>query len=172
MGISNSRSTVAADDGAASCADYALGTRDLAQDSPDALASGTKLVRYWMGDRCDSSEKGLLVRSRSLAVIANVLDHMKLAFHYEHPIVGTIAPGVVRPDFVFFDRNKKAIVLEHYDDIQGAAALELMESRRRWFESNGFAAGLGYFLIRSKVEGRPDLEHLRKVAEFISSRTG
>lgn len=143
----------------------------IAGGDPQVDAS-TRFERDWLGERRYPSRRAIMMRSRSLVVIADVLDDVKLEWRYEHPIVGTIAPGILRPDFVFFDSVRTPIVIEHYGYAVGAATRSVVEARREWFEANGLASGLRYFMISDRRPDEPDLEHLRKVIEFIGERLG
>lgn len=131
-----------------------------------------RLERTWLGDRRYESRRSVMVRSRSLMTVADALDEAGLDWRYEHPIVGTILPGILRPDFVILDTGNHPFVIEHFGIEGEPAGLPITEARRDWFERNGIPSGQRYFLISDRAPDEPDLEHLRKVAEFIKERLG
>ncbi|MBM4429414.1 MAG: hypothetical protein FJ026_03575, partial [Chloroflexi bacterium] len=111
--------------------------------------------------------KGHMVRSKSELVIANMLYQMGIDYQYEPRLERTMAPGVVRPDFMFADPAGEPIVWEHLGMLTRADYRQSWERKRTWYLQNGFVEGLSLFTTRDDEKGGLDSEEVRKVAKQI-----
>ncbi|MCR5753681.1 MAG: hypothetical protein K6G30_02550 [Acetatifactor sp.] len=66
------------------------------------------------------TRQGLRVRSKSEVILADILDEMKIPFHYEKPL--KLKNGIVHPDFTLLNiRKRREIYWEHFgmmDDME------------------------------------------------------
>lgn len=112
------------------------------------------------------TERGEWVRSKSEAIIANIMLHIGLDYRYEYPIEGHIQPGIRRPDFVMFDANHKPIIWEHLGMLDKPDYCERWEAKLAWYKVNGFTSGTNLFVTSEESDGL-DSQLLRKTAEHI-----
>lgn len=115
------------------------------------------------------TERGEKVRSKSEAIIANILYNLGLDYRYEYPIEGQSQPGIRRPDFVFFTAERKPILWEHLGMLDNPDYRSRWQSKLAWYEANGFTQGVDLFITRDEVDGGLDSHRIRKVAEYIKT---
>jgi hypothetical protein len=115
------------------------------------------------------TDRGEWVRSKSEVVIANLLHQLGLDYRYEHPLEGTIAPGIRRPDFVFFDPDGKPLLWEHLGMLDDDNYREKWKKKRTWYEQNDFTQGINLFITRDEADGSLDSQKIRKIATYIKT---
>lgn len=115
------------------------------------------------------TEHGEKVRSKSEAIIANILYNLGLDYRYEYPIEGQTQPGIRRPDFVFFTAERKPILWEHLGMLDNLDYRSRWQSKQAWYEANGFTQGVDLFITRDEADGGLDSHRIRKVAEYIKT---
>lgn len=115
------------------------------------------------------TERGEKVRSKSEAIIANILHNQGLDYRYEYPIEGYIQPGIRRPDFVFFTPERKPIIWEHLGMLDDLDYRSRWQAKQAWYEANGFTEGIDFFITRDEADGGLDSYRIRKLAEYIKT---
>lgn len=116
------------------------------------------------------TERGEKVRSKSETIIANILHNLGLDYRYEYPIEGHARMGIRRPDFVFFDASKQPLLWEHLGMLDDPDYRARWETKRGWYEANGFTEGNNLFITRDESDGGLDSQQIRKTAESIRAR--
>jgi hypothetical protein len=111
--------------------------------------------------------RGELVRSKSELVIANYLHTVGLPYRYERPLVGTAAPGRLRPDFSFIDDSGDVILLEHLGRLDRPDYQRSWEWKRQWYLANGYREGENLFTTQEL--GGLDMESVVEVARQIQA---
>ena len=87
------------------------------------------------------SNNGVRVRSKSEALIANMLEHFRVPYKYEYPLK-LDGLGMVRPDFVCLNvARRKEIVWEHFGMMDNVAYANKNIQKLGIYEQNGFLAG-------------------------------
>lgn len=115
------------------------------------------------------TERGEKVRSKSEAIIANILYNLGLDYRYEYPIEGQTQPGIRRPDFVFFKQDRKAFLWEHLGMLGNPNYRSNWQKKLGWYEANGFTQGIDLFITCDGSDGGLDSHHIRKTAEYIKA---
>lgn len=115
------------------------------------------------------TERGEKVRSKSEAIIANILFNLGLDYRYEYPIEGRMQSGIRRPDFVVFDAEHKPILWEHLGMLTTPNYRERWNAKLAWYEANGYTQGVDLFITRDGADGSLDSQRLRKTADYIRS---
>jgi hypothetical protein len=115
------------------------------------------------------TERGEKVRSKSEAIIANILHGLGLDYRYEYPIEGKTTPGIRRPDFVVFDAEHRPILWEHLGMLSNESYRNKWNAKLAWYEANGFTQGVDLFITRDDPDGALDSQRLRKTADYIRS---
>jgi hypothetical protein len=131
-------------------------------------AGGT--AGFWPEGLVHRTERGEMVRSKSEAIIANILFHMELDYRYEYPIEGALRSGIRRPDFVFLDENGHPILWEHLGMLSDPAYAQRWQVKLQWYEENGFSEGDNLFVTQDDEQGGMDSREIRSVAKLIKSR--
>lgn len=115
------------------------------------------------------TERGEKVRSKSEAIIANILYGLGLDYRYEFPIEGHKQAGIRRPDFVVFDVEHRPILWEHLGMLDKEDYRQRWNAKLAWYEANGFTQGIDLFITRDDPDGGLDSQRLRKTADYIHS---
>lgn len=113
------------------------------------------------------TERGEKVRSKSEAIIANMLHSLGIDYRYEYPIEGCKQPGIRRPDFVVFDAEHTPILWEHLGMLDKEGYRKRWDAKLAWYEANGFTQGVDLFITRDDPDGGLDSQRLRKTADYI-----
>ena len=117
------------------------------------------------------TERGEKVRSKSEAIIANILNNLRLDYRYEYPIEGYVRPGIRRPDFVIFDKNRKPLLWEHLGMLDDPDYCARWAAKLEWYRANGFTEGVNLFITHDETGGGLDSQLLRKTADHLRSLT-
>lgn len=115
------------------------------------------------------TERGEKVRSKSEAIIANILYNLGLDYRYEYPIEGQTQLGIRRPDFVFFKQDRKVCLWEHLGMLGDPDYRSRWQMKLGWYEANGFTQGIDLFITRDGSDGGLDSHQIRKTAEYIKA---
>jgi hypothetical protein len=115
------------------------------------------------------TERGEKVRSKSEAIIANILNNLGLDYRYEYPIEGNEWPGIRRPDFVLFSKNHKPLLWEHLGMLDDPDYCARWDAKLEWYRANGFTEGINLFVTRDETGGGLDSQLLRKTADHLST---
>lgn len=93
------------------------------------------------GDSELVTSEGVRVRSKSEVIIADVLDRLKIPYHYERPV--KMNDGiVVYPDFSCLNvRNRKEILWEHFGLLDKPEYVENFVLKLRTYSRNGYVMG-------------------------------
>lgn len=113
--------------------------------------------------------KGHMVRSKSELVIANMLYQMDIPYQYEPRYEGLIAPGTVRPDFMFSDPAGEPIIWEHLGMLSQADYRQSWERKKDWYLRNGLLEGKNLFTSSETETGGLDSEVVERVAKQIKT---
>lgn len=125
---------------------------------------------FWPEGLVHRTERGEMVRSKSEAIIANILYHVGLDYRYEYPIEGVIRPGIRRPDFVFIGADHRPIVWEHLGMLSDPVYNERWQAKKEWYEANGFSEGDNLFITEDDDGIGLDSREIRSLAELIRDR--
>jgi archaellum component FlaC len=143
--------------------------------SEDATARGAKhesVSQFRPEGLIHRTMRGEKVRSKSEAIIANILFGMGLDYRYEYPIEGTIASGVRRPDFVFFNKAGSPIIWEHLGMLDNAEYAERWKQKLNWYEENGFVENVSLYVTvdhyKEGFDSQGILEMAKKVQETVA----
>lgn len=115
------------------------------------------------------TSSGQLVRSKSELVIANMLEHMDIAYKYEAVFVGEIERGMRYPDFTFATPDGSRIIWEHLGMLNLPGYARGWEEKRQWYEKNGIVEGVRLFTTRDDDHGGLDSREVQKVAAHIQA---
>lgn len=115
------------------------------------------------------TERGEKVRSKSEAIIANILYNLGLDYRYEYPIEGHEQPGIRRPDFVLISPERKPIIWEHLGMLDDPDYRNRWQAKQAWYEANGFTQGVDFFVTRDEPDGGLDSYRIRKLAEYLKT---
>jgi hypothetical protein len=114
--------------------------------------------------------RGELVRSKSELAIANYLHSRGLAYRYERPVEGTVAPGKMRPDFTFETDAGDLLLWEHLGMLDRPDYRRAWEWKREWYHQNGFNEGENLF---TTTEGPGmDMGSVENVAALVAAALG
>jgi hypothetical protein len=115
------------------------------------------------------TERGELVRSKSELVIANLLYHHNLAYHYEKPL--QLSSGRwIHPDFSFADPAGEPIVWEHLGMMAKKEYSDSWAKRKAQYVASGFVLGENLFTSEDGPDGSLDSQTLAQVATQIQQR--
>lgn len=117
-----------------------------------------------------TTDRGEKVRSKSEVIIANLMHQLELDYVYEYPLEGSIQPGIRRPDFMVRASNDVMLLWEHLGMLHDPVYQGKWESKRGWYEANGFVENDNLFVTRDEADGSLDSQQLRRVAEQILVR--
>jgi hypothetical protein len=131
---------------------------------------GADASSFWPAGLVHRTERGEMVRSKSEAIIANILFHVGLDYRYEYPIEGVNRPGIRRPDFVFLDADHQPIVWEHLGMLSDHDYSDRWQAKKEWYEANGFREGMNLFVTQDDEGTGLDSREIRSLAELIRDR--
>jgi ATP-dependent exoDNAse (exonuclease V) alpha subunit len=116
------------------------------------------------------TERGELVRSKSELVIANLLHHHELIYHYEKPL--KLSSGHwIHPDFSFSDPAGDPIVWEHLGMMAKKEYSDGWNRRKAQYLASGFVTGENLFTSEDGPDGSLDAQKLAEIAVRIQERT-
>jgi hypothetical protein len=116
------------------------------------------------------TEAGHMVRSKSELVIANLLHREGIAYQYEQPLVGEMAPGRLHPDFTFTDAAGDRIVWEHLGMMDDPDYVRGWKWKQEWYLKNGFSAGQNLYVTEERRAQGLDMNELKAIAAQIKER--
>jgi hypothetical protein len=115
------------------------------------------------------TDAGHMVRSKSELVIANKLHTLEIKYEYERPLVGTIEPGKLRPDFSFIDPAGEVIIWEHLGMMERTEYQEGWKWKLAWYEKNGFDLDKNLFKTEERSGQGLDSNEITKLAKRIKA---
>ena len=115
--------------------------------------------------------RGHLVRSKSELAIADYLYSISLPYHYERPLLGSVVPGRLRPDFSFIDDAGNVIIWEHLGMLNRADYRKGWEWKQDWYKKNGYVEGVNLFTTSEEkgLDMTPVMEIAKKVEQALSA---
>lgn len=116
------------------------------------------------------SAKGERMRSKSEALIANLLDKMNINYKYEKPLELNRL-GIVHPDFTLLDiKNRKEIYLEHLGMMDDQVYRNNAISKIRSYEKSGYYLGDRLLVTMETVNCPIDTKALEQVIEYVMNK--
>jgi hypothetical protein len=115
------------------------------------------------------TDAGHMVRSKSELVIANKLHALEMKYEYERPLVGTIEPGKLRPDFSFIDPAGEVIIWEHLGMMDRPEYREGWKWKLAWYEKNGFVLDENLFKTEERSGQGLDSNEITKLAKRVKA---
>ena len=112
-----------------------------------------------------TAKPGLIVRSKSEVIIANLLYNKKIEFEYEKMIKENNHRCI--PDFTFEDASGDIIIWEHLGMLDNPAYRTSWERKLAFYESIGFVEGENLFTTRDHEDGSIHTDEIEKVIEQI-----
>jgi hypothetical protein len=115
------------------------------------------------------TEQGELVRSKSELVIANLLYHHEILYHYEKPL--KLPSGQwIHPDFSFTDPAGDPIVWEHLGMMAKKEYSDGWSRRRAQYLEAGFVSGVNLFTSQDGADGSLDAQALAQIATKVQEK--
>ena len=115
------------------------------------------------------TERGELVRSKSELVIANLLYHHNLPYHYEKPL--KLSSGQwIHPDFSFADPGGDPIAWEHLGMMAKKEYSDGWSRRRAQYLASGFVLGENLFTSEDGPDGSLNAQVLAQTATKIQEK--
>jgi hypothetical protein len=117
------------------------------------------------------THRGELVRSKSEVIVANLLHAAGIDYQYERPLTGPITGGTVRPDFTMIDPGGDEIVWEHLGMLDRDDYRLSWETKRDWYERNGFAPGQNLFTSTESngvIDAAVIAEEVERLRDLVS----
>lgn len=111
---------------------------------------------------------GLLVRSKSEVIIANMLVDKGIDFEYEREFIGENGKKRI-PDFTFIDAAGDLIVLEHLGMMSLPSYKADWDKKLVFYKENGFNMNENLFTTTESEKGGIDSLAIEKVIEQISN---
>lgn len=116
---------------------------------------------------CCRTQRGDMVRTKSEAMIANVLHSQGIDYRYEYPVEGRTRHGIRRASFLIFDAHQKPILWQHLGPLNDAEHRARWAARLDWFEANGFTQNANLFITRDRDDGSIDAQLTGKLAATV-----
>ena len=92
------------------------------------------------------SGKGVRVRSKSELIIANMLEHYKIPYRYEYPIILKNI-GTVRPDFLCLNiRTRQEYIWEHFGMMDNISYSNKNIAKIGAYEQSGYYPGINLIM--------------------------
>ena len=109
--------------------------------------------------------KGDRVRSKSELIIANMLQTMKIPYHYEEEMV--IGGITVAPDFHIYVRSEsRFVILEHFGRMFDAGYQAEYGRKVGLYISNGYMPGRDLFMTYDDKDGNLDTQRIEELIEL------
>lgn len=113
-----------------------------------------------------TKKEGLLVRSKSEVIIANMLVEKGVEFEYEREFIGKNDQKRI-PDFTFIDAAGDTIFLEHLGMMSLPSYKADWEKKLAFYESNGYKIGNNLFTTTESEKGGIDSLAIADVIDKI-----
>lgn len=113
--------------------------------------------------------RGERVRSKSEVIIADTLFHYQIEYQYERPLRGK-DNTIQCPDFTVFCFDGSIILWEHLGLLNNEGYRMNWESKKHWYEMNGFIIGENLFISQDTNDGRIDSQEIHQIASHIKKR--
>ena len=113
-----------------------------------------------------TKKEGLLVRSKSEVIIANMLVEKNIDFEYEREYTGKNGQKRI-PDFTFIDAAGDLILLEHLGMMSIPSYKSDWEKKKLFYEKNKFTLNENLFTTTESEKGGIDSLAIEKVIEKI-----
>ena len=112
------------------------------------------------------SNNGIRVRSKSEALIANMLEHYNVPYRYEYPLEIN-GVGVIRPDFLCLNvKSRKEIVWEHFGMMDNIAYANKNVRKINIFEQYGYMPGDNLIMTFETSQFSIDTENIKNKIEM------
>ncbi len=108
---------------------------------------------------------GLIVRSKSEVIIANMLHQRGIEFEYERTLEENGKRCI--PDFTFEDASGDPIILEHLGMLNVPSYAEAWKRKLEFYKSIGYEEGENIFTTRDDDNGSIDSIAIKKVIDEI-----
>ncbi len=115
-----------------------------------------------------TKKDGLIVRSKSEVIVANLLIERELDFEYEREFKGKNGSKRI-PDFTFIDPAGDLIILEHLGMLTLPSYKFDWEKKLKFYEDNGFKLGVNLFTTEDKPNGAIDSIEIDKTLGKIQN---
>lgn len=110
-------------------------------------------------------KEGLIVRSKSEVIIANMLHQRGIEFEYERILEENGRRCI--PDFTFEDASGEPIILEHLGMLDVPSYAEAWKRKLDFYKSIGYEVGENLFTTRDDDNGSIDSLAIKKVIDEI-----
>ena len=131
-----------------------------------AVREGKTSIPYAEGLIHKTKKKGLLVRSKSEVIIANMLLENGVDFEYERELVGKNGQKRI-PDFTFIDAAGELVILEHLGMMSLPSYKADWEKKKLFYHENNFKANENLFVTTESERGGIDSIEIEKVIKNI-----
>jgi hypothetical protein len=109
------------------------------------------------------TKTGILVRSKSEVIIANILTDLGIHYEYEKPLYSRNDPRDFRlPDFTIY-YGGEAFYWEHLGMLNDPVYKEEWEKKKKWYEDNGYAERL--IISKDKPDGGINSKEIEEIAK-------
>ena len=112
-----------------------------------------------------TTESGLIVRSKSEVIIANMLYEQEIKFEYEKLLQENGRRCI--PDFTFEDASGDTIIWEHLGMLDNPGYRESWERKCEFYESIGFVKGKNLFTTRDHEDGSIHSNEIKEVIDEL-----
>ncbi|QMU31364.1 AAA family ATPase [Adhaeribacter radiodurans] len=113
-----------------------------------------------------TKKEGLLVRSKSEVIIANMLLEKGIKFEYEREFKGKNGQKRI-PDFSFIDAAGDLVILEHLGMMAVPSYREDWEKKLKFYQENGFALNENLFITSESENGGIDSIAIERIIAQI-----
>jgi len=115
-----------------------------------------------------TKKEGLLVRSKSEVIIANMMIEKQIDFEYEREFIGKNGQKRI-PDFTFIDAAGELLILEHLGMMSIPSYKADWEKKKLFYEENKFKMNENLFTTTENEKGGIDSIAIEKqIAEIVS----
>lgn len=112
-----------------------------------------------------TTENGLIVRSKSEVIIANMLNEHKVEFEYEK-LINENGHRYI-PDFTFEDASGDTIIWEHLGMLDNPAYKDSWKRKLEFYNSIGFIEGNNLFTTRDHEDGSIHSDEIKIIIDEI-----
>ncbi len=113
-----------------------------------------------------TKKEGLIVRSKSEVIVANMLIEKEIEFEYEREFTGKNGQKRI-PDFTFIDAAGEVVILEHLGMLTVPSYKQDWQKKLSFYEANGFKLGVNLFVTEDKENGAIDSIEIEQVIKKI-----
>ena len=118
---------------------------------------------------------GFCVRSKSEAIIVNMMAGRNVRFVYEEPFSIDI-PGrgraIVHPDFVIYLNSGEIIIWEHMGMLSVDSYADAQTKKIQMYHQAGYTLGKNLFLTADDADGTLDISVISRIIDVICERGG